>query len=335
MIVDDSQVARAVLARMLAPLPEFEVVATACDAAEALDLLSTTEVDIVLLDVEMPGASGLQALPQIVASANGARILIVSSFCGGAAEEAARAFPAGAVETLPKPGSNGGAGRFSDLLSERLRQMGRCAPPAPAAEAPRLRPRLGARLGCLAIGASTGGLSAVTALIRGLPETTGAAMLVTQHLPVAFIPFFARQVETASARKVQVAEDGLKLAPDEIVIAPGDAHIDLERRGAHVFVRLRRDVSPSGCMPSVDSMLDAAARTYGSAAVGIVLSGMGKDGLTGSRTLAAAGGELIVQDRESSAVWGMPRAVAEAGLASAVLDPEGIARRIAARLEAR
>lgn len=325
MIVDDSQVARAVLSRMLAAFPDFEIVATANDAGEALRLLPSTPVDIVLLDVEMPDESGLEALPEIVRQSLGARVLIVSSFCGGDADAAVRALAPGAAETLSKPGAEAFGGRFSEILADRLRRMGRREAPAEPVEA---------KLACLAIGASTGGLHAVTALLSALPAEIGAPILITQHLPAVFIPFFARQVETASGRTTRIAEDGLELRPEEIVLAPGDAHIGLEQRGGRVTVRLDRDPARSGCIPSVDVMLDAVAGAYGRSAVGVMLSGMGRDGLAGSRELVARGGTMMAQDRQSCAVWGMPKVVVEAGLAFAVLPPAGLAARIAARVDA-
>jgi two-component system chemotaxis response regulator CheB len=327
MIVDDSQVARAVLSRMLGGFADFEIVATASDAGEALRLLPRTEVDIVLLDVEMPGESGLQALPEIVRQGRGARVLIVSSFCDGAAEAAVEALGPGAAETLSKPGSEAFSGRFSEVLADRLRRMGRRGAPAAIVAAAE------AKLGCVAIGASTGGLHAVSALLRALPGRIGAPILITQHLPAVFVPFHARQLEAASGRVVRIAEDGLQLVPDEIVLAPGDAHLRLEQRGAKVLVRLDRNIVAGGCLPSVDVMLDSVAGTYGRAALGVMLSGMGRDGLTGSRELVARGGTMLAQDRASCAVWGMPRAIVEAGLARAVLPPVELAARIAARAE--
>jgi two-component system chemotaxis response regulator CheB len=331
MIVDDSQVARAVLSRMIAAFADFEIVATAADAGEALRLLPRTEVDIVLLDVEMPGESGLEALPEIVRLGRGARVLIVSSFCDREADAAVQALAPGAAETLPKPGSEAFSGRFSEILADRLRRMGRSdAPAEPVAAVEQAK----AKLGCLAIGASTGGLHAVTALLRGLPAAIGAPILITQHLPAVFVPFFARQVEAASGRVVRIAQDGLQLAAEEIVLAPGDAHIRLERKGARVLVRLDRSLAQGGCIPSVDVMLHSVAAIYGRAALGVMLSGMGRDGLAGSREIVARGGAMMAQDRQSCAVWGMPRGVAEAGLASAVLPPAELGRRIAARVEA-
>ena len=329
MIVDDSQVARAVLSRMLSAFPDFEIVATAGDAGEALRLLAATPVDIVLLDVEMPGESGLEALPEIVRQGRGARVLIVSSFCDGDSDAAVGALAPGAAETLSKPGAEAFGGRFSEVLADRLRRMGRREAPAePSQEPP------AAKLGCLAIGASTGGLHAVTALLGALPAKIGAPILITQHLPAVFVPFFARQVESASGRTTRIAEDGLELRPEEIVLAPGDAHIRLDQRGARMVVRLDRTAAGSGCVPSVDVMLESVAAAYGRSALGVMLSGMGRDGLAGSRELVARGGTMMAQDRRSCAVWGMPRVVVEAGLACVVLPPVELAARVAARVEA-
>jgi two-component system chemotaxis response regulator CheB len=329
MIVDDSQVARAVLSRMLGAFADFEIVATAADAGEALRMLPQVDVDIVLLDVEMPGESGLEALPEIVRLGRGARVLIVSSFCDGAADAAVEALGPGAAETLPKPGAESFSGRFSEVLADRLRRIGRPDPSDPAALPPEDRPE--PKLGCLAVGASTGGLHAVAALLAALPARIGAPILITQHLPAVFVPFFARQVEAASGRVVRIAEDGMALVPEEILLAPGDAHIRLEPKGAKVLVRLDRSPGRGGCVPSVDVMLEAVADAYGRSALGVMLSGMGRDGLAGSRQVVARGGTMLAQDRQSCAVWGMPRAVAEAGLAAAVLPPAELAARVAAR----
>ncbi len=336
LIVDDSSVARAVLSRMLAASDEFEIVALAANAAEAIGALKRNRFDIVLLDVEMPGTSGLEALPEILRLGGGARVLIVSSLCEDGAEAAVKALALGAADTLPKPGSGNFAGSFSQVLAERLRRIGRAAPVATSARpelAIQLREAADYRLGCLALGASTGGLHAIGEFLGALPAMIGAPLLVTQHLPPVFMPFFARQIELVSGRSARVAEDGLQLRPEEILLAPGDAHLALEQHGSRVRVRLDRAPSPSGCLPSLDTMFHAVADIYGRSAVGIVLSGMGRDGLAGSRRMAERGGTLLVQDRQSSAVWGMPRAVAEAGLASAVLPPAELARRIRARAE--
>jgi two-component system chemotaxis response regulator CheB len=337
MIVDDSAIARAVLSRMLSAYKDFEVVALAGAADEALDALKSIRVDIVLLDVEMPGTTGLQALPHILRLGAGARVLIVSSLCEDGAEAAVKALALGAADTLPKPGTGQFGGRFSEVLAERLRKIGRVERSDPALEPVepdaqlRLREMPMAKLGCLALGASTGGLHAIGEFLKALPARIGAPILVTQHLPGVFMPFFARQIEAASGRQALVAEDGMALKPETVFIAPGDAHLGLERAGANVIVRLSAGPASSGCLPSVDPMLWAVSEIYGRSGLAVIFSGMGRDGLVGSARLADRGGAILVQNRETSAVWGMPRAVAEAGLACAVLSPPDLARRVATR----
>jgi two-component system chemotaxis response regulator CheB len=156
---------------------------------------------------------------------------------------------------------------------------------------------------------------------------------VTQHLPAIFMPFFAKQLEAACGRTARVAEEGALLRPEEILVAPGDANLCLGQQGSRIRVRLDRETGASGHLPSVDPMFESLAAVYGKGAMGIVMSGMGRDGLGGAHEIAERGGTLLVQDRESSAVWGMPKAVAEAGIASAVLTPAALGRRVAGRLE--
>lgn len=340
MIVDDSQVARAVLTRVIGTHRDFEIVATAGTAEEALDLLETVRVDAILLDVEMPGASGLEALPDIIRAGEGARVLIISSMADAGAETTVRALALGAADALPKPGIGNFAGRFSQVLADRLRRIGRAdrdeAPvPIAAPSGPiSLRDMPEGALGCVALGASTGGLYALLEFLRALPARIEAPILVTQHLPALFMPYFARQLESASGRIARVAVDGEVLRSDQIHVAPGDAHLGVVRSEGAVRVRLDRKRAASGCLPSVDLMLASIASVYGPSGIGVMLSGMGRDGLAGARRLVECGGAMLAQDRQTAAIWGMPRGVAEAGLASAVLPPAELARRIALRAEA-
>ena len=142
---------------------------------------------------------------------------------------------------------------------------------------------------------------------------------------------FARQLGTAARRRAMVAEEGMPLLRDVILVAPGDAHLTVENRSGKPVVRLDRRSAASGCLPSVDPMLGSMADFYGSTGVGVILSGMGRDGLLGAGRLVKAGGAVLAQDEASCAVWGMPRAVTDAGLACAVLPPHQIARRVASR----
>ena len=333
MIVDDSAVARSVLARMLAPNGDFEVVAAAASAEEAVGLLDHHKVDVVLLDLDMPGSNGLDALPAIVEKGAGARVLVVSSSTETGSETAVKALALGAADTLAKPGAQQSASGFSALLAERLRRLvpsfAASAEPV-ATPAPLATSAAPDEVACIAIGASTGGLHAITKFLQALPPRVGAPILVTQHLPSAFLPLFAQQIESACGRHVRIAQEGSVLRADEILIAPGDAHLGLERRGNRVKVQLSSESTESGCTPSVDVMLDGVARVYKNGGIGVVLSGMGRDGLVGGRHLIEAGGVVLVQDQASSAVWGMPGVLAAAGLACRVDEPDALAREVAA-----
>jgi two-component system chemotaxis response regulator CheB len=340
MIVDDSMVARAVLSRMIETDPDFEIAAVAGTAEDAVEALHEVRVDIILLDLEMPGAGGLKSIPRIIKAGAGAKVMIVSSLAEEGAEETVAALALGAADTLPKPGTGRFNGRFSEVLLGKLKALGYAdhraekpaVPPTPGFNAT-LRAMPSDPIEILALGASTGGIHALSVLFQALPKRIGVPILVTQHLPTPFMPVFARQLRAAAHREALVAEDGMPLLPDRIILAPGDAHLTVDASDGVAVVRLTHNRVASGCMPSLDPMFGSIAAAYGSAALGIVLTGMGRDGVEGARRLVACGGSIVAQDEMSCAVWGMPRAVLEAGLASAVLPPEKIARRIASRTE--
>jgi two-component system chemotaxis response regulator CheB len=176
---------------------------------------------------------------------------------------------------------------------------------------------------------NSGGIHAINDFLSRLPRKTGLPIFLTQHLPPLFMPYFARQVAVSSGRRARVVEEDEPVTADEIHVAPGTAHLRLVRRGGKVRVMLDASPAPSGCLPSVDPMLASVAEIYGRGGVAVMLSGMGRDGLIGSSTLVSAGGVVLAQDQASSAIWGMPRAVAEAGLATVIARPGELARRIA------
>lgn len=332
MIVDDSTVARAVLSRMVEGDGGFELVAVAGTAEDAIDALAHVRVDVVLLDLEMPGAGGLKMLPAILDAARGARVIIVSSLADEGAQVTVSALALGAADTLPKPGIGRFNGKFSEVLLAKLRALGSADRVVKRnGSVASLRAMGNEPMQCLGIGASTGGIHALQQMFSALPEKLGVPMLVTQHLPAAFMTVFARQLGTAARRRALVAEDGMPLLRDVILIAPGDAHLTIENRVGRPTVRLDRRAVASGCLPSVDPMLSSMAEFYGATGIGVILSGMGRDGQAGATRLVAAGGAIMAQDEASCAVWGMPKAVTDAGLASAVLPPLQIARRVASR----
>jgi two-component system chemotaxis response regulator CheB len=334
MIVDDSMVARAVLSRMIESDPDFEIAAVAGTAEDAIDALQAVSVDVILLDLEMPGAGGLRSIPRIIAAAGGARIMIVSSLAEEGAEQTVAALALGAADTLPKPGISRFNGRFSEILLRKLKALGYAEQQAAVFVPPRtldlgaLRTPSDNPMDVLAIGASTGGIHALGTLFSHLPRQIGVPILVTQHLPAPFMSVFARQLAAVAHREALVGENGMALLPDRIIIAPGEAHLTVDVIGGAPVVRLTNAPVSSGCVPSLDPMLATVGALFGKGAIGVVLTGMGRDGVEGASRMVACGGAVLAQDAASCAVYGMPRAVLDAGLACAVMPPDKLARRI-------
>jgi two-component system, chemotaxis family, protein-glutamate methylesterase/glutaminase len=348
LLVDDSLVARTVLARLLEARTEFEIAGSAPTADQAIHFLTTHDIDIVVLDVEMPGKDGLTALPEILEASHGARVLIVSSAAEAGAAATVRALTLGAADTLLKPSAGAFAGEFSHKFIDALLRIGHAhhhhdhrAGPKPRDAAPRpappvqpivaLRPSHHGKVACLAIGASTGGLHALSAFLRRLTPAFRAPILITQHLPPPFMPYFAAQLRDIAGRPTSVATDGAPLVHGQMLVAPGEGHIRLGRSGSRIVVRIDSNPAPSRCMPSVDPMFEAVAEMFGTDGVGVVLTGMGRDGTLGAETMVRAGGEILAQDSATSVVWGMPGSVAQAGLASLVMAPEDLARHVCTR----
>lgn len=334
LIIDDSIVARASIGRIVDATSRFVMAGAVGTVAAGLDFLARHRVDIILLDIDLPGTSGLTALPNLLVAGQGAKIMVVSATAGDGAAASVQALALGAADTLVKPEVGGFARRFGDLLEERLARLvdgARVAPTSAepvgiAIDLPAIGP-----FDIVAIGASTGGIHALSALLRALPDSFDRPIIITQHLPASFMPYFAAQLALITGRPCAVAEDHMRIEAGRIIIAPGTAHLCVAKTSAGMAIRLTADPAPSGCMPSVDRMFASVAAAYGARALGVVLSGMGRDGSIGARDLAAAGASVVVQDRGSSVVWGMPGTIARAGGATAVLPPADIGRLIAMR----
>ena len=332
LIVDDSVVARTMMARTIAADPRFVVAGMVPDVRSALAFLATGVADAILLDIEMPGTDGLTALPDLLAAGRGAKVLVVSSSCDDGGKAAVQALALGAADTLVKPGIGAFAGRFGAVLVDKLARLVDLEPSPPPVASP-VTPLIHTdSYDIVAIGASTGGIHALSQVLRELSPRFTLPILITQHLPESFMPYFAAQVAVLAGRPCDVATDRMRLRPGRVVIAPGDAHLRVVSLGdGNASIRLTREASRSGCMPSVDPMFESVAAVFGARALAVVLSGMGRDGCDGARSIAAAGGSVVVQDRASSVVWGMPGAISACGAASVVLPPDEIGRLIAAR----
>lgn len=342
MIVDDSLTVRTIFKRMVDSDPALDIVGTASSAERAIAQLAETPADVVLLDLEMPGIGGLGALPAILATPGHPQVLVVSSLTTDGAEHSLSALQMGAADTLLKPRPGGFTDDYRAQLLGKVRALGtRCTGQSAHSENTATHrakpsfarpgaPRRTARPQAVAIGASTGGIHALGLMLRRLGRDFDVPLLITQHLPASFIPVFARQVETACGRPAEIAADGLLLAAGRILIAPGHGHIVVQRCGARLAVRISTEPVPSGCVPSVDPMLTSLAEACDGRALGVILSGMGRDGVLGAQALVDAGGTIYAQDADSSAVWGMPGAVSRAGLASLIASPERLGEAIMA-----
>lgn len=335
LLVDDSIVVRSIFSRMLCDSGEVVIVGEAANCRDALLLLEKVRPDIILLDIEMPQRSGLDALPEILDAAAGAPVLVVSSFAEENGPAAIRALELGACDTLSKPGRFGFAGRFTGLLVEKVVRLGRASH--------QLSPQFGdvdrvsaatdtlARFpkpDCIAIGASTGGIPIIYEIIQNLPHDLECPLFIAQHLPAAFMEFFARQLSAHTDRTVCVPESGTEIRNRTIYISPGNAHLACSVKGGRRSILHLDHYADSRYSPSVDALFDSIADVYGAGALAIVLSGMGNDGAAGASRLADAGATIVVQDLESSVVWGMPGAIAKNGLADAILPPALISRLI-------
>jgi two-component system chemotaxis response regulator CheB len=328
MLVDDSMTARSIFSRVLGDYPGIEIVCEAADSDCAVAYLDDVYVDIILLDIEMPKRSGLEALPDILAKAKGARVLVVSAFAEENGPAAVLALSLGACDTLAKPGRGGFSGRFTQTLIDKVMRLGRsarnrgegvCAPPQGPDYEVSVKPR------CIAIGSSTGGIPAIHYLLRSLEPALDCPIFITQHLPDAFMTFFARQLGGLSARVVKVGEVGERVANNHVYIAPGHAHLVCRRERDDVIIDHQAHYTSSRYCPSVDAMMESIARAYRRDCLGIILSGMGNDGLAGATAFADVAAPVLVQDMQSSVVWGMPGAVAKAGLAASISTPAQMA----------
>jgi len=330
LIVDDSVVVRRIMSRVLSQDGRFYVIGAVSSGSQALDFVGKRRVDLVLLDIQMPDVDGLQILPQLLAAERGTRVVLLSGSCREDSEIALQALAMGASDVVAKPAAGHFSDRFVEHLLDRLIHLApsteRNRPPEQLDQASaRLRPA-GSKVRAVAIGASTGGISAILSVIAGLESAAMFPIFITQHLPPSFQPLLAEQLRRATHLPVVMVESGMAVHPGTIHVAPGTAHLSLGKgaRG-QVLVRLTDQRCLHGSFPAVDPMFAALAHIYGPGACGVILSGMGRDGLAGAQAIVEAGGWMIAQDHETSAVWGMPGSVVKGGLASAILPPAAIA----------
>lgn len=346
LIVDDSAVMRSLLRSVLLSDPGLEVAGTAADGASALEVLRLERPDLIVLDVEMPVMDGLVTLRELRARNHTMPVIMCSSLTQRGARVTIEALASGASDYVAKP--SGQAGRESAIralaqeLIPRIRALTghlqarpaaaaaqRTVLPMPPAPPPALQ--MPAKPLVLAIGVSTGGPAALDVLLPGLPAGFPLPVLIVQHMPEVFTRLLAERLSRRCALRVAEAAEGMPATAGCIYIARGNWHMEAlpaARSGAPATIHLTQDPPENHCRPAVDTLFRSTARVYGSGVLAVVLTGMGYDGLAGSRIIREQGGSVLAQDQATSTVWGMPGAVAQAGLAYKVLPLAAIAPEI-------
>jgi two-component system, chemotaxis family, protein-glutamate methylesterase/glutaminase len=324
LIVDDSAVVRQVLQRELARDPEIEIVGVAPDPYVARDKVVALKPDVLTLDVEMPRMDGITFLRKLM-HYNPLPVVLFSSLTPKGGELAMEALDAGAVEVMCKPSGSYTVGDMAVELIDKIKAAARVKirpVAAPASGTPVARPRVRTALTqttnkVLAIGASTGGTQAIQEVLTALPRNTPGTVIV-QHMPEHFTKSFSDRLNDLCEMEAKEAEDGDAVIPGRVLIAPGNYHMILQRSGARYYVEVRTGPLMNRHRPSVDMLFKSVARYAGRNAVGVLLTGMGKDGAVGLLEMRQAGAKTVAQDEASSVVFGMPREAIELGAADHV-----------------
>lgn len=338
LVVDDSVVIRRLLTDILSQDPEIELAGTAPNGRIALAKLPQLSPDLVTLDIEMPELDGLGTLPELRKTYPKLPVIMFSTLTERGALATLDALARGATDYVTKPANVGsvaaGIQSVKDQLIPKIKALcqGVSAPTAarplvgarsPALERP-ARP-LPSRFEVLAIGSSTGGPQALATVLGGLPANFALPIVVVQHMPPVFTRHLANRLSQESALNVREAVANEPLKPGEVLIAPGNFHLEVQRQLRAVTTVVHQAPPENSCRPAVDVLFRSTAKVFGSQCLSVVLTGMGHDGMRGAEHIVQAGGTVIAQDEASSVVWGMPRAVAEAGLARHVLPLKSIA----------
>jgi two-component system chemotaxis response regulator CheB len=337
LVVDDSAFMRTLIAEMVESSGDYRVVGTAVDGIEALERIRSLAPDIVTLDIEMPRLDGLQALEQIMKEMPRPVVMLSAAGSERGNEMTLRALERGAIEFVRKP-----SGPISiDLLSVRVELAAalnaaravnmngvraKAGPTARSADDLPAKKSTGSARRVVAIAASTGGPRALAEIIPHLPQSLRAAVLVVQHMPREFTRTLSHHLAAMSRLTVTEAEDGEPLNEDHVYLAPGGFHMRVQGEVGNATIRL--DTSPTiwGVRPAADPLFASVAEIFAASAIGVILTGMGRDGAEGLRKIREAGGMAVVQDRDSSIIYGMPQAALALAGADRVAAAQDMAR---------
>jgi two-component system chemotaxis response regulator CheB len=345
LIVDDSVVARGLLSRWIGEHPSFEVVASVSDGAAGVKAAAQHKPKIVILDLDMPVMDGLTALPEILKASPDSSVIVASSLTARSARLSMQCLALGAVDLQPKPDTNRDLTMSTSFRQELMRKVEGllgARPSAPTAARPAIKPVVSREMlteptraplpttlaplraevapRLIAIGSSTGGPRAVAQVLHDMgPAISRLPIVIAQHMPPVFTASFAEQLGVRTGRPAREAIHGETPVPGSIYVAPGGRHLRLDKSEGVVRLKLDDSAPVKFCRPSVDILFNDAALVFGAATLAVILTGMGNDGADGAKLLRQAGAPVLAQDEATSVVWGMPGAVARAGLASRVL----------------
>jgi two-component system chemotaxis response regulator CheB len=343
LVVDDSAVIRKVLGDLLGQDPAIEVVGSAPNGKVALEKLSSLNPDIITLDIEMPEMNGLDVVREIRQRGNQVPIIMCSSLTADGASHTLDALALGASDYVTKPSSHGVNTRdvVGDDLLRKIKALAKQESNASGSSSIRTSslvrsdiPReakpdkMLSEVGIVAFGVSTGGPNALMELLPQFSATFPVPIVIVQHMPPLFTKMLALRLCEVSKLPVSEAQHSQEVLPGQVYLAPGGFHMEIKRLLGRTVVALNDGPAENSCRPAVDVLFRSVAKTYGDKSLGVILTGMGQDGLNGAKEIKRVGGSLIIQDKESSAVWGMPGSIIDAGLDPYVSPLNGIAQEI-------
>ncbi len=330
LIVDDAVMVRSRLSKILAADPQIEVAGVASTGQIALAKLSQLHPDVVILDVEMPGLDGLQTLSHIRQLDGHLPVIMFSSMTTTGATATLDALTLGASDYVPKPSHSSHGDDVTqylqDTLIPKIKALSTKKPEKLSAQSPVSSSPVGSQIRLprstaeiVAIGVSTGGPNALATLLAELPSNFPVPMVIVQHMPPMFTKLLAERLTTKCSLPIREAIKGATLDPGTIWIAPGDYHLSVKKSQGIVQLVIEQTPHQNSCRPSVDVLFESVAKVYDHRALGVILTGMGQDGLRGCQQIHERNGQVLAQDQASSVVWGMPGFVVNAGLADAIL----------------
>ncbi len=338
LIIDDAVVIRRLLTDCLSADPDVEVVGTASDGKIGLAKISQLNPDLITLDIEMPVMDGLETVAAIRKIYNKLPVIMFSTLTERGASATLDALSRGANDYVTKPSNVGsvaiGMQHIRDELIPKIKALCRKTPEISVPFVPRKPINI---IGAnhpevVTIGVSTGGPNALATMFPGLQKNFPVPVVMVQHMPPLFTRLLAERLSVVSNLRVREGVEGALLQPGDAWIAPGGFHMELIRTAEGVKLKLHEEPPENSCRPAVDVLFRSVAKAYGSKSLAVILTGMGQDGMRGCEHIRERGGEVLIQDEASSVVWGMPGAVAAAGLANKTLPLDAIASEINRRV---